>query len=104
MSQFSVYRNMNPDTVSAVPYLLDIQNALLEDLKTRVVVPLYRRDGFSPPLQHLNPCFDVEGVALVMVTQELAGVPKKVLGAEIANLKHMREQMIGSIDFLLTGF
>ena len=104
MSQFSVYRNMNPDTVSAIPYLLDIQNDLLEDLITRVVIPLYRRDGFLPPLQHLNPCFEVESVALVMVTQELAGVPKKVLGVEIANLKHKREQIVDAIDFLLTGF
>ena len=38
------------------------------------------------------------------MTQELAGVPKKVLGAEVANLKHKREQIVDAIDFLLTGF
>jgi toxin CcdB len=40
MAQFTVYRNKNPQTRSTVPFLLDIQNDLLDDLETRVVVPL----------------------------------------------------------------
>ncbi len=38
MAQFTVCRNKNPQTSSAVPFLLDIQNDLLDDLETRVVV------------------------------------------------------------------
>jgi len=40
MAQFTVCRNKNPETRSAIPFLLDIQNNLLDDLETRVVIPL----------------------------------------------------------------
>ncbi|HEV2855828.1 MAG TPA: hypothetical protein VHC97_23775 [Thermoanaerobaculia bacterium] len=36
MPQFMVCRNKNPQTLSAVPFLLDVQNDLLSDLETRV--------------------------------------------------------------------
>jgi CcdB protein len=34
MAQFTVYKNKNRDTCSAVPFLLDIQNDLFEELET----------------------------------------------------------------------
>lgn len=40
MTQFTDYKNKNPHTRVAVPFLLDIQNDLLSALETRVVVPL----------------------------------------------------------------
>jgi len=40
MAQFMVCRNKNPQTSSTIPFLLDVQNDLLDDLETRVVVPL----------------------------------------------------------------
>jgi toxin CcdB len=40
MAQFTVHQNKNPHTRSSIPFLLDIQNDLLRDLETRVVVPL----------------------------------------------------------------
>jgi toxin CcdB len=41
MPQFAVHRNTNPATRSSVPFLLDVQSDLIEELGTRVVVPLY---------------------------------------------------------------
>jgi len=40
MSQFMVYRNSNPNSSKAYPYLLDVQSNLLESLDTRLVIPL----------------------------------------------------------------
>ncbi len=40
MGQFTVYRNKNPRTKSAFPLLVDVQSDVLEDLHTRVVIPL----------------------------------------------------------------
>lgn len=42
MPQFAVHRNPNRATKAAVPFLLDVQSDLLEELDTRVVVPLYK--------------------------------------------------------------
>ena len=39
MSQFTVHENLNKETRNSVPYLVDVQNDLLEDLHTRVVIP-----------------------------------------------------------------
>jgi toxin CcdB len=50
MAQFTVCRNKNPQTRSAVPFLLDVQNDLLEDLETRVVVPLRPIAAMEPRL------------------------------------------------------
>jgi len=41
MAQFDVYTNLNPVTKRTIPYLLDIQTDLLNNLTTRVVIPLY---------------------------------------------------------------
>ncbi len=40
MSQFDVFDNPNDNTNQSMPYLLDVQSDLLDNLATRVVVPL----------------------------------------------------------------
>ncbi|SFR56520.1 CcdB protein [Pseudidiomarina maritima] len=40
MGQFCAYHNPNPLTRHEYPYLLDVQNNLLNELKTTVVIPL----------------------------------------------------------------
>ena len=40
MPQFAVHRNRNAATKARFPLLLDVQTNLLEDLGTRVVIPL----------------------------------------------------------------
>lgn len=103
MGQFDVYRNPNPATRKTLPFLLDVQADLLDDLATRVVAPLLIASELDQPAKHLNPKFKVEGKAVVMSTAELAGVPLKALGEKVASLKHKREEIIAALDFLITG-
>jgi toxin CcdB len=63
-----------------VPYLLDVQSDLLEVFDVRVVVPLFRASGFARPIRRLNPRFRIEGVAVNMVTQFIAGTSVRNLG------------------------
>ena len=104
MPQFTVYRNKNPETLSAAPFLLDIQNDLLRDLDTRVVVPL--RPVFvmqGRALKPLMPVFEIEGRHYVMLTPQMAGVPKNDLGAPVTRVDSYRSEIIAAVDFLLTG-
>ena len=101
MAQFDLYANPNPDTNERVPYLLDIQNDLLDTLSTRVVVPLVT--GIRP-ITHLNPSFEIEGRTVIMSTAEMAGVPKKILGEKVASLAQSRDEIIEAVEFLMTGF
>ena len=104
MAQFDVHENTNPDTVASIPYLLIVQADLLNNLTTRVVVPLITATAMGKPAVHLNPCFEIEGKAVVMSTAELAGVNVSVLGEKVGSLHKKRDEIIAALDFLFTGF
>ncbi|MBA3507601.1 MAG: CcdB family protein [Betaproteobacteria bacterium] len=104
MPQFDVYRNVNPATRKRVPYLLDVQSDLLETLLTRIVVPLYRPDVTrGKAISRLNPVFAIDGKELVMLTPELAGVPRKSLGEKMGNLAPQRTEIVAALDLVCTG-
>jgi len=104
MAQFDVCLNPNPDSTAAVPYLLEVQSDLLESVNTRVVVPLALLSERSQPARYLNPQFETESVQMVMVTEQIAGVPKRVLGKKVLSLEVQRDQIMDAIDFLFRGF
>lgn len=104
MAQFDVYRNVNPVSRTLIPYLLDVQSDLLDPLATRVVVPLCKPEVLKGRLaERLNPVFEVEGCKVVMLTPELAGVSRKILGDKIDNLSGKRSAIIAALDLLITG-
>jgi len=103
MAQFDVYRNTNPATSAEIPFLLDIQNELLDPLATRVVVPLLAHIAMPKPARHLNPVFEIEGEKVVMSTAELAGIPRSVLGPKVASLEPHRSEIVRALDFLIAG-
>lgn len=104
MAQFDVYRNANATSRGRVPYLLDVQSDLLDILATRIVVPLCRPELLSgKPAERLNPALRIEGNTLLMLTPELAGVPRKILGERITNLAEQRAAIIAALDVAFTG-
>lgn len=104
MPQFSVHKNTNADTKSAVPFLLDVQSDLISELGTRVVVPLYTAIAMKgKALKTLTPVFDIDGEQYVMVTPQLAGIAKKNLGVSVTDLSAHRNEIIAALDFLITG-
>lgn len=104
MAQFDVYRNANPATRARIPYLLDVQSDLLDMLATRVVVPLCKPEVLAGrAADRLSPEFEIEGRAVLMLTPELAGVPRKSLGERVANLARERVAIIGALDLVITG-
>ena len=40
MSQFTLYRNPDKATANTYPFFVDVQSDLLENLNTRLVIPL----------------------------------------------------------------
>ncbi|NHA14189.1 CcdB family protein [Thioalkalivibrio sp. XN279] len=105
MPQFTVYRNPNRTTRDRFPFLLDVQSELLDELDTRLVAPLARlADLPSPPITRLMPVLAVEGADYVMVTPQVAGIPRRLLGEHVADLSSQRHEIRAALDFLLTGF
>ncbi len=104
MAQFDIYENQNPETKELIPYLLDVQTDLLDDLTTRVVVPLYTVAAMGKPAKYLNPQFKIKRDTVIMSTAELAGVNLHILGEKVCSLKEHRTEIIAALDFLFTGF
>jgi toxin CcdB len=104
MAQFDVYKNPNKETNQPIPYLLDLQTELLDNLDTRVVAPLVMADTIGKPIDHLNPRFEIKNDIVFMSTAELAGIPLSALGEHVASLKDQRHVIIAALDFLITGF
>ena len=103
MAQFDVYRNPNPKTSGEIPYLLDVQSDLLDNLATRVVAPLFLASVFDIPATYLNPQFIINQTKVILSTAELAGISTNNLGEKIASLQDQRQEIIAALDFLFTG-
>lgn len=103
MAQYSVHRNPNLNTNQTIPFLLNVQADQLDHLASRVVVPLVRQAHMPLPAKRLNPCFMIDGEAVVMSSAELAGIPLRAIGEEVASLADHRNDILAALDLLLTG-
>ena len=101
MAQFDVYEKIKKKTKDYVPYLLDIQNDILKNLSSRVVIPLLIS---KEAINFLNPKFEINEIDVILSTAELASIPMEILGNKVCSLKDKREEIIGAVDFLVTGF
>ena len=72
--------------VDRAGYLLDIQADLLEELSTRVVVPLVPHSGKVKLVRKLNPVFNIDGKQHAMFTHLIAAVPLTRLREPRTNL------------------
>ena len=85
-------------------FFLDVQSDLIAELGTRVVIPLYTNSAMQGQvLSTLMPTFEIENQQYVMVTPQLAGIAKKHLGAQVADLSAQRDEIIAALDLLITG-
>ena len=104
MSQFCIYKNDDKATQNAYPYFLDVQNDLLDELNSRVVIPLSsltlvkHRDA-----KRLCPIINIEGSDYILLTHQIAAIQKTKLKTQVADLKSFRPEIIASLDLLITG-
>lgn len=100
MAQFDVYTNTGTNK-KQIPYLLNIQSDILKHLTTRTIIPL----AINKPYEKIiHPEFVINNNKVIMLTTQLAGVPKSFLGTKVCSLKEKRTEIINAIDFLVTGF
>ncbi|WP_214469739.1 CcdB family protein [Mesorhizobium sp. dw_380] len=85
-------------------YLLDVQSDLLDNFKTRLVVPLLPVAMVPPPMRKLHPIFEINGRKLVMATHLIATVPATELGESRLNLTKHHDDIVAALDMLFQGF
>lgn len=104
MAQFDVYVNPNSRSRKLYPYILDVQNNLLADLSTKLVIPVGKLEDFKHELiSKLTIEVTYNDEKLVLLTPQLASIPSKLLKEPIGNLQQLRMEIIDSIDFAITG-
>lgn len=105
MAQFDIYPNIGA-TAGTTPFVVDVQSNLLDDLETRVVIPLRRRDAFPASIvpTRLTPLLKVQGVECLLETPKMAAVPTRILQRPAGSLIDRRSELTGAIDFLVHGF
>ena len=103
MARFLVYANADPASRKRVPCLLDVQSDLIEELGSRVVVPLIAAGRVESAVDRLMPQLLVRGEPMVMDTAHLAGVSRRVIGEPLEDLSHERNTILAALDFLISG-
>ena len=103
MARFEVRTNLNRASRARVPYLIELQADLLADLRTRLVAPLVPAARVGPPASRLNPVFRIGNRNFVMDTALIAGVPAAQLGEVVVSLADRNAEILGALDFLISG-
>ncbi len=99
MARFDVYAGVGAEE----GYVVDVQSPLLYDLATRIVIPLLPHDT-TLAVRELNPIVDVGGRSFVLMTQELAAIPRSFLRQPVVSLADRRDDITRALDTLFTGF
>jgi len=104
MSQYTLYKNENNDSKKAYPYFVNVQSDLLDELNSRMVIPLSPLKTLkNTNAKKLCPIIDIEEDCFVLLTHQLTSVPKSILKKETASLEKYRNEILGAIDLLFTG-
>jgi toxin CcdB len=104
MSQFDVYINPSKKSREAYPYIIDIQNALISDIATRIVIPLGRLTHFrNEKMDGLTPVVGYENEQFVLLTPQISSMSVKLLKNPVGSVESLRDEIIAAIDFAITG-
>ncbi len=103
MAQFSLYQN-HGESRDTYPFIIDVQNVLLDSLNTRLVIPLTPTSRFEQRApEHLCPILHIKEGDFVLLTHQMTSIPASILISPIHSLEAFRSEIIGAIDFLITG-
>lgn len=104
MAQFDVYLNPQPASRQFVPYVLDVQSPLIDQLATRLVVPLSRVGANQARLPlNLCPAIDIEGEPLTLMPHLAAPVVARSLKKPVTNLAHRASEFAAAFDAVVSG-
>ncbi len=104
MSQFTLYKNEDRTSNEAYPFFIDVQNALLDNLNSRLVIPLSPHKLLNnTDAKRLCPIIDIDEGSYVLLTHQMTSVPKSILKTEIASLENFRYEILSAIDMLISG-
>jgi toxin CcdB len=103
MAQFDVYPNPNPASRERVPFVVNVQSDLLEQLPSRLVMPLSRVGLGKGAPRRLARTFEVKGENLALMAHLAAPVDARLLKKAVASLAAERHEFADAMDAVLSG-
>ena len=104
MAQLDYFANTDTDTNKIYPFMVDVQDNLLGDLNSRVVIPLTPLINLEESYpKNLCPIITIEGKDYSLLTQQISSISKRFLSNYQGTLTPNRPEIIAAIDFLITG-
>lgn len=104
MGQFTLYKNEDSTSNKVYPYFIDVQHPLLNELNSRVVIPLSPHEALNnTDAKRLCPVLRLDEGNFVLLTHQMTSVPKTILKTEVASLEKFRYDILAAIDMLVSG-
>lgn len=103
MKQFDLYENTDPDSRRIYPFFVDVQTGLLEQLNSRVVIPMAPAQNAKSFPKNLCPIVQIGNKKYALLTHQITTVSASFLSKKEGSLLLNRDEIISALDFLLTG-
>jgi toxin CcdB len=104
MAQFDVYDNPSKSSRKVYPYILELQNDVISEIATRIVVPLAdNRYMSSEEFKGLTPKVNYNDKELLILIPQIASMSTRSLKNPVGSLSHLRDEIISALDFAITG-
>ena len=81
-----------------------MQADLLDQLPTRIVVPLEAADGSQIKIDRLHPALEIDGRPFILVTHLIAPVPVSILKEAAFDISNERDAITAALDMMFFGF
>jgi toxin CcdB len=100
--QFDLLENLNPTRRGQYPFLVVLQHDRALSTGSVIVAPLFVA---NPALvrTRLHPSIEIHGRRYVLLVEELAAVPRHMLGHVVGSAESHRYDIIAALDLLFTG-
>jgi toxin CcdB len=85
-------------------FLLEVQADLLDELNTRVVIPLVPYAPKMKIIRRLNPVFLINGRQYALFTHLIGTIPAARLAEPRANLVRHHDDIVSALDMLFQGY
>jgi toxin CcdB len=89
---------------SVTPFLLDVQNNYIDQLQSRIVIPLRLATAFGPTMRDLNPLFTISRLNVVLDTAAMAAFPVGGLKKAVTNLSAQNQVILSALDTLFGSY
>jgi toxin CcdB len=81
-----------------------VQHEAAYPLATRLAAPVIPADRRQAIIAKIEPEIDIAGTKYVAVVAQMRALPLNDFGDVVASIEHERHEILGAIDFLISGY